>query len=135
MVRYLTVEEVLKIHEHQIQTYGGSHGIRDRGLLESACAQPMMSFSDEERHKTLFEKAAAYAFFIIKNHPLLDGNKRTGLHTALVFLYLNGIEIDISPEELYKETMALAKGTKKLQDFAAILALHAYGINSNSFFR
>ncbi len=123
MVRYLTLEEVLEIHDHQVKTYGGSHGIRDRGLLESACAQPMMFFSDYERYKTLFEKAAAYAFFITKNHPFIDGNKRAGLHCALVFLYLNGVEIDISPEDLYREIMALAEGTKQLNDFAAILAL------------
>ncbi len=71
----------------------------------------MISFSSQKRHKTLFEKAAAYAFFIIKNHPFVDGNKRTGLHCALVFLYLNGIEIEIDQKEL--------------KDFAAILALHA----------
>lgn len=73
--------------------------------------------------ETLFEKAAAYAFFIIKNHPFIDGNKRTGLHCALVFLDLNGIEINISPDELYTETIALTESKKNLKDFAAILSL------------
>jgi len=125
MPRYLTLDEVLEIHEYQIETYGGSKGIRDRGLLESACAQPMTSFAREERHRTLFEKAAAYVFFVIKNHPFVDGNKRTGLHCALVFLYLNGIEIEIDQKELYRETIALTEGKKELRDFAAILALHS----------
>ena len=125
MVRYLTFEEILEIHEHQVNTYGGSHGIRDQGLLESACAQPMAGFSEYERYPTLFEKAAAYAFFIIKNHPFVDGNKRVGLHVALVFLSLNSIEIEVSPDELYEETMALAESKKQLKDFAAFLALHA----------
>ncbi len=124
MVRYLTLEEILEIHEHQVNTYGGSHGIRDQGLLESACAQPMVGFSEHEHYPTVFEKSAAYAFFIIKNHPFIDGNKRVGLHSALVFLSLNGVEIDVSPDELYEETMALAESKKQLKDFAAFLALN-----------
>src|SRR3989338_2737587 len=125
MVRYLTLSEVLEIHTHQIDTYGGSHGIREQGFLEFACAQPMMSFSGHERYAPLFEKASAYAFFITKNHPFIDGNKRTGLHCALVFLYLNGIEIEIDQKELYKETITLTTGKKDLRDFAATLALYA----------
>lgn|SRR3990167_450756 len=125
MVRYLTLSEVLEIHTHQIDTYGGSHGIREQGLLESACAQPMMSFSGHERYAPLFEKASAYAFFITKNHPFIDGNKRTGLHCALVFLYLNGVEIDISQDELYKNTLKLAESKKTLTEYAGLLALHA----------
>lgn len=125
MVRYLLLDEVIEIHKHQISTFGGSQGIRDQGLLESACAQPLTGFRGFERHKTLFEKGAAYAYFIIKNHPFIDGNKRTGLHAALVFLYLNSIEINISPDELYVNTMAIAEGKKLLKDFAAILALHS----------
>lgn len=125
MVRYLTLTEVHEIHAYQIKNYGGSLGVRDPGLLESACAQPRMSFSGHERHKTLFEKAAAYAFFIIKNHPFIDGNKRTGLHCALVFLYLNGMKIEIPSDELYDLTISLTTGSKTLKDFAAMLALHA----------
>jgi death on curing protein len=123
-VRYLLLEEVLEIPDHQIKTYGGTHDVRDPGLLESDCHQPTASFSGQEQHQTLFEKAAAYAFFIINNHPFIDGNKRVGLHTALVFLSLNGIEIEISPDELYNQIIQMAQGKRSLKDFAGCLALH-----------
>jgi prophage maintenance system killer protein len=71
-IRYLTLEEVLYIHRNQIDLYGGSHGIRDQALLESALAQPMGSFGDIEFHLTIFDKAAAYLFYICKNHPFID---------------------------------------------------------------
>ncbi len=107
---FLTLEDILEIHALQLDRYGGGDGIRDRGLLESAAAQPMATFDGEFVHDGLFEMAAAYLFHIVSNHPFIDGNKRTGLLSALVFLDLNGIIIDGETETLYDLTMAVAEG-------------------------
>ena len=96
---FLTLEEVLKIHENQIECYGGSHGVRDQGLLQSAIAQPEASFGGDYLHKDVFEMAAAYLFHIVENHPFVDGNKRAGTAAALVFLDLNGVELDAALDE------------------------------------
>ncbi len=82
---FLTLEEVIEIHDDQIARYGGARGIRDLGLLESALAQPQTMFGGAFLHTDLFDMAAAYFFHIIQNHPLMDGNKRVGAVTALVF--------------------------------------------------
>ena len=77
--RYLSLDEAMAIHAHQIARYGGTPGIRDRTLLESALAMPKATFGAELLHPTLSEQAAAYVFHLVKNHPFLDGNKRVGL--------------------------------------------------------
>src|SRR5689334_11479004 len=97
---YLTLDEALAIHAHQITKYGGTLGIRDRGLLESALAMPEASFGGEALHASLSEQAAAYLFHLVKNRPFLDGNKRVGLACALVFLRLNGAHVSASDDEL-----------------------------------
>jgi len=107
---FLEVDDVLEIHATQLEVYGGSPGLRDRGLLESAVAQPQSSFGGEFVHDGLFEMAAAYLFHIVRNHPFVDGNKRAGLLTALVFLDINGISIEHSSESLYDLTMGVAEG-------------------------
>ncbi len=81
--RFLTVDEVLELHDLQIQRYGGSSGVRDKGLLESAVAMPQASFGGKYMHEGLFQMAAAYAFHIAENQPFIDGNKRTALAAAL----------------------------------------------------
>jgi death-on-curing protein len=91
---FLALEEVLEIHESQIMLFGGTAEVRDLGLLASALAQPEASFDNKFLHATLEEMAAAYLYHIVKNHPFVDGNKRTGTATALVFLDLNGVELD-----------------------------------------
>ena len=95
--RFLVLEEVLRIHAHQIEQYGGSFGVRDAGLLLSAVAAPQASFAGGFLHGTPFEMASAYLFHLARNHPFLDGNKRTALAAALVFLELNDVSID-APE-------------------------------------
>ncbi len=106
---FLDVEDVVEIHATQLEAYGGSPGLRDRGLLESAVAQPQASFGGELVHRGLVAMAAAYLFHIVRNHPFVDGNKRAGLLAALVFLDLNGISIDHSSEALYELTMGVAE--------------------------
>jgi death on curing protein len=101
---------VLTIHADLLQRYGGQPGLRDRGLLESALAQPKRTFSGKEVHKTLFDKAAAYGFHVCSNHPFTDGNKRVALVLMDVFLQKNGWEIQATEEETYSMMMSLASG-------------------------
>ncbi len=91
--RFLHKHTVLDIHDAQIAEHGGDPGVRDEGLLESALAQPMTKFGGEYLHQDLFEMAAAYVFHLANNHAFVDGNKRTGLAAALVFLDANGYEV------------------------------------------
>ena len=113
-IEFLTLAEVTEIHADQIEHYGGTGGTRDINLLSSAVAMPYASFSGDFLHRDIYEMAAAYAFHICQNHPFMDGNKRTGLATALVFLALNGIELDDPKEELYELMMDVSgKGKAK----------------------
>lgn len=117
--RFLKLAEVLAIHRDGLARFGGAEGVRDFGLLESAIAQPKMSFGGQFLHRDLFAMAAAYAFHIAANHPFLDGNKRAGLASALVFLELNGIELDDG--ELYDAMIGVAEGRLAKSDFADVL--------------
>jgi len=110
---FLDLEEVLAIHHDQITRSGGTAGIRDLGLLQSALATPQAGVGMQYFHADLFEMAAAYLFHIVRNHPFVDGNKRTSVTAALVFLEMNGIEIRASDEALVKTVLADAEG--KLQ--------------------
>ena len=110
--RFLSVEDVLELHAMQLESYGGAAGIRAPDLLESAVMTPQASFGGQYVHNDVYEMAAAYAFHIAENQPFVDGNKRTALASALVFLDWHNIEIDDSGEELYKAMIDLAE--KKL---------------------
>jgi death-on-curing protein len=117
--------EVLLILQDQIRRYGGAYGLRDRELLSSALSMPSTSFEGKYLHKDLYDQAAAYAFHICQNHPFIDGNKRTALAAALVFLSLNGIELDDPNESLYKLMMNVSsKGTGKMDIAAEFRRLH-----------
>jgi death on curing protein len=107
---FLAVDDVLDLHTLQLARYGGASGLRDPGLLASAVAQPQATFGGEFVHEDVFAMAAAYLFHIVSNHPFVDGNKRTGLITALVFLDVNGIAIEHGSNELYALTIAVAEG-------------------------
>ncbi len=110
---FLGLEEVLEIHHDQITRYGGTEGIRDLGLLQSALSMPQAGAGNQYFHADLFEMAAAYLFHIVRNHPFVDGNKRTGVTAALVFLEMNGIQIRASDQALVQTVLAVAEG--KLQ--------------------
>jgi death-on-curing protein len=117
--------EVLLILQDQIRRYGGAYGVRDGELLSSALAMPRASFEGKYLHNDLYDQAAAYAFHICQNHPFIDGNKRTALATALVFLSLNGIDLDDPHEDLYKLMMNVSsKGTGKADIAAEFRRLH-----------
>ncbi len=117
----LDVDDVLDIHATLLETYGGSAGLRDRGLLESALAQPQASFGGQLVHEGLVTMAAASLFHIVSNHPFIDGNKRTGLLAAIVFLDVNGIAIDRPSEDLYELTVGVAEGRIEKSAIAAEL--------------
>jgi death-on-curing protein len=106
---FLDIDDVLEIHERQLERFGGTPGIRDLGLLESAVAMPQASFGGQFVHEDLLAMAAAYAFHIAENQPFIDGNKRTALVSALAFLRINRHRILDPEERLYEAMMALAE--------------------------
>ena len=118
MLLFLDLDDVNEIHAGQIERYGGSTGLRDSGLLESAVAQPQASFGGEFLHSDLFEMAAAYLFHIVLNHPFVDGNKRVALECSLVFLEINGVQIEASDDELVELTLAAARAERSKQQLA-----------------
>ncbi|RPI62683.1 MAG: type II toxin-antitoxin system death-on-curing family toxin [Planctomycetaceae bacterium] len=125
MTDFLQLADILMLHAEQIDLYGGEHGFRDIGLLESAVAQAQATFDGKRLHGDLFEMAAAYLFHIVQNHPFLDGNKRAGAVAALVFLDVNGIEIDAPEGTLYKLTISIATGQAGKMDAVKFFRLHA----------
>jgi death-on-curing protein len=115
-MRYLTVSEVLELHHHVLQQSGGAAGIHDMGGVESAVAQPQMTFGGQELCPTLVEKAATLAFSLVMNHPFADGNKRVG-HAALeTFLVLNGHELAAPVDEQEQIFLRLAAGELSRED-------------------
>jgi len=122
---FLRIDEVLEIHRDQIERYGGDGGLRDARALVSAVAMPQSGAGGAYFHGDLFEMAAGYLFHIVQNHPFVDGNKRTGLATALVFLELNGIEVDADQDELADFVLDVAQGKHDKAAIAAYLRRHA----------
>ncbi len=123
---FLNLSEVLRIHRDQIERYGGEPGIRDLGLLQSALAMPAAGFGGRFLHNDLFEMAAAYLFHITRNHPFVDGNKRTGAVCALVFLELNDMEINAGEDELVEMVTAVAEGRMEKGAIADFFRKHAH---------
>jgi death on curing protein len=123
--RFLSVSEVIEIHDQEIETARGLSGIRDLKALESALGAPQASFSGQFL-MDIYEMAATYANSIALNHPFLDGNKRTALATALTFLFMNGFEIDEQYDfELADKTLELVTGKITKSDFAQHLKSHS----------
>jgi death on curing protein len=113
-------EAVLAVHEQMLAEFGGDSGVRDAGLLESALARAENKFAYEA--PTLFEMAAAYAYGIVKNHPFVDGNKRTGFMAAVMFLERNGCGFRAGEADAVVRTLGLAAGELTEADYAAWLA-------------
>lgn len=122
---FLTLEDVLELHEDQLRRYGGKAGIISRESLDSAVAQPAATFGGANLHSDIYQMAAAYLYHIVQNHPFEDGNKRTGTAAALVFLDLNGIEVDFTTDELVEFTLAVAQGRLDREAAAQVLQRHA----------
>lgn len=109
--RWIPLDAVLTLHDMHLAAFGGKAGLRDPGLLESALARPRHRFHYGRPRPSLPRLAASYAFGIVKNHPFVDGNKRTGLIVAFAFLELNGFEVRATEEDAYQVFMRLASGT------------------------
>jgi len=124
VTRYLSLAEVLKLHDLIISETGGSHGLRDLGLLESALGQPQQTFGGDDLYPTLVAKAAALGFSLIKNHPFVDGNKRIG-HAAVEALFmLNGFELSAGIDDAESMILGVASGSRTREEFQEWLERH-----------
>jgi death-on-curing protein len=124
LTRYLKLNQILKIHQAIIKKSGGLSGVRDLGALKSALAQPHQGFAGKKRFTTLEEKAAAYGFFITRNHPFVDGNKRVGHACMESFLLLNGREIKADVDDQEQLMLKLAAGKLSLEELIEWLKSH-----------
>jgi death-on-curing protein len=118
-VRYLTAEQVLFVHARLVSETGGMHGVRDVGLLRSAVERPRATFGGKDLYSDPFHKAAALMESLIGNHPFLEGNKRTAIVAAALFLVANGYELTVSQKELETFTLDMALKKRDVQDAAA----------------
>jgi death-on-curing protein len=123
-MRYLTLNEALDLHCRIIEQSGGLLGISNLGALESALAQPQMTFGGEDLYPTIVEKASALGFSLIKNHPFVDGNKRTGHAAMETFLVLNGYEIEATADEQEMVILEVASGELGREEFTDWLRSH-----------
>lgn len=124
MIVWLDRRLVLAIHDRQIAEHGGSAGLRDESLLESALARPQQLYAYGEPIPDLAELAASLAFGIARNHAFVDGNKRTAFVACRVFIALNGAELNATTQDKYLRFLAMAEGSLSLQDFTEWLRQH-----------
>lgn len=124
---YLSKSFVVAYHARLIDLFGGTHGLRDEGLLDSALAQAEATYGGEPLHRDAWEAAAAYAFHICRNHPFLDGNKRIAAVAMGTFLEINGAPLRVDEVALYQAMMALAEGSLTKADLAEQLRRWAPG--------
>lgn len=120
----LSREQILYLHSKLINATGGIDGIRDEGLLDSALQTPFQAFGGKELYPSVPQKAARLCYGLIKNHAFYDGNKRIGVYVMLVFLEINGIEIDCVNEELVSLGLGVASGEMKDKDIVAWILCH-----------
>ena len=118
MTVYLSLDQVLALHRALIDEYGGAHGLREKGGLDSALARPRMTFGGEDLHPEVADKAAALWHSLVMNHPFTDGNKRIGAMAAELFLGLNGVDLLSTDDELVAATLATARGEMSAEALA-----------------
>jgi death-on-curing protein len=118
VTRYLTAQQVVFAHARLIEATGGSHGVRDVGLLESAVARPQATFEGRDLYNDLFKKTAALFESLILNHPFVDGNKRTAISAAALFVQLNGLKLDVANDELERFPLHVVKTRPPLTQIA-----------------
>ena len=123
-MKVISRRQILLIHEQMIRETGGSQGLHDEGLLESALAAPFQSFDGEDAFPSIYQKAARLGYGLIKSHPFVDGNKRIGTHVMLVFLALNDITLAYTQEELTQIILAIAASEKRYEDLLKWLLEH-----------
>jgi death-on-curing protein len=124
-VKYLSLDEVIAIHDSMIEEYGGSHGIRDLGMIQSAIARPQASFGGEDLYPTLFDKAAALFHSLMFNHAFVDGNKRTTISVTARFLAINGFSLEVSQKEFVDFPLRVENNHLELGDIADWLKKHS----------
>jgi death on curing protein len=122
---FLGLDEVLAIHEDQLERYGGAAGVRAPSLLGGAVAAPKAGTTDGYLHADLYGMAAAYLFHLVNDHPFVDGNKRVGLVACLLFLELNGIQLQRRIDGLYDLVIGVAEGRTHASAIADYLRAHA----------
>ncbi len=127
MTVYLTAEQVLFIHYRLLGETGGEHGVQDLGLLKSAIARPRATFDRQELYPDIFEKAAALMESLINNHPFVDGNKRTGIACAVLFLQQNGVSFSAKNADLEKFTLRVASSRVGRSGITERLKKHSRG--------
>ena len=127
MTVYLTAKQVLFIHYRLVGETGGEHGVRELGLLKSAIARPQATFDRQELYPDIFEKAAAPMESLINNHPFVDGNKRTGIACAVLFLQQNGVSFSAKNADLEKFTLRVASSKVGRSDITEWLKKHSHG--------
>lgn len=123
-MKQLTKRQVLLLHEQLLQEFGGTAGIRDDGLLESALSAPFQTFGGQSLYPSVQAKAAQLGFGLVCNHPFVDGNKRIGTHVMLVFLALNGIELSYTQQELIDMIFAVASSQASAADLLQWIIQH-----------
>jgi len=121
----IPIKEVEQIHKLLIDTFGGSHGIRDLSALESALVRPFQTFDNKELYSTPIDKAASLIESILNNHPFIDGNKRTGYVLARLFLLQNGVDIKANQQDKYEFVMNIASGKMRFEEIASWLQKHS----------
>lgn len=126
-ILFLSMKDALAIHEDQISRYGGLNGIRSTELLESAINEPQASFDNVYLYRNIYEMAACYLFGIIKNHPFVDGNKRTGIICATLFLRYNDIMIQPTRKEFYD--LALEVASSKIKKKEIVQRLESFAVH------
>ena len=123
-MKILTKRQLLLLHEQLLNETGGTHGLRDDGMLESALSAPFQEFQSFSPYPTIQQKAARLGYGLVMNHPFIDGNKRIGAHAMLTLLVLNGIELKYTQEELSEVILDLAAGIRKYDDLLQWILNH-----------
>lgn len=125
MTKYLSLEEILRLHFQVIEDFGGSHGVRDEGRIESVVAAPAQEAFGVEQYESVFAKAAVYMRNIIGDHPFVDGNKRTGVTVAVIFLARNNTKLTATPKELEDFAVKVATDHLDVPEIAKWLREHS----------
>ena len=124
MLKQLSKQQVIKMHSVLVEVSGGTDGVRDDGLLSSALAAPFQTFGGVPLCPSIQEQAVRLCYGIAKNHPFVDGNKRTAVHTMLVFLALNGVKLSYRDDELLEAIVGLANGSMDVDDYLKWVLVH-----------
>lgn len=127
---YLTLEQVLLIHEDQVGRYGGSHGLRDIALLESAIYRSQATFGGIDLYQSTFEKAGALVHSLLLNHPFIDGNKRTAIASMLIFLEINGYLFNVTQKVLVSTALSIENKKWKIEQISLWIQKHSKKIRA-----